>query len=317
MKVSKELKTGILVVVSFALLLWGISFLRGNDLFSSTRKFYVKYDNVEGLTTASKVTVNGLVVGRVSKIDLQPNDGSLVVELAVNNPMEITKNTKAVMYAPSMLGDKQIFLDIDRTSKELAQSGDFFANGSQNGLIDNLGAKADPLMAKLDQVMTNVNSLLFNVNNILTPTTQKNLQDAIANLNQSMQNVNAMTSKVDNMVASNQPKLNNIMADFNKSSNNLAQFSTQLEKIEIEKLQKIINNLETITVSLNTMMIDLNNGTGSAGKLLKDEKLYNNLEKASKELGQLLEDLKLNPKRYINLSVFGKKNIPYTEPVQN
>lgn len=316
MKVSKELKTGILVVVSFALLLWGISFLRGNDLFSSTRKFYVKYDNVEGLTTASKVTVNGLVVGRVSKIDLQP-DGSLVVELAVDNPMDITKTTKAVMYAPSMLGDKQIFLDIDRSSTVLAESGDFFANGSQNGLIDDLGAKADPLIAKMDEVMTNVNNLLINVNNTLDPATQHNLQTAIANLNQSMKNINAMTLRVDNMVASNQPKLNNIMADFNKSSNNLAQFSTQLEKIEIEKLQKIINNLETTSVSLNKMISDLNSGSGSAGKLLKDEKLYNNLEKASKELGQLLEDLKLNPKRYINLSVFGKKNIPYTEPVQN
>lgn len=316
MKLSKEIKTAILVIVSFVLVLWGITFLRGNDLFNAGKKFYVKYENVEGLTTASKVTVNGLVVGRVSKIDLQ-DDGSLIVELSINKPVDITKNTKAVIYAPSMLGDKQIFLDIDRSTNNLADNGDFLANGSVNGLIDNLGAKADPIMAKLDEVMTNVNALLVNVNNTLDPATQKNLQDAIANLNHSMKNVNGTTLKVDQMVATNQPKLNNIVNNFNKSSDNLAQFSLQLDKIEVENLQKIINNLESTTISLNTMLNDLNNGKGTAGKLLKDEKMYNNLEKASKELGQLLQDLKLNPKRYINLSIFGKKNIPYTEPIQN
>ncbi len=310
MKVTKEIKTAILVLVSIALLIWGITFLSGSNIFNSTRKFYVVYPNVEGLTTASSVTINGLVVGKVNKIQLMEN-GSLQVELLMTDPVDVPKTSKAVMYSPSFLGGKQISLEINYNETNFAQDGDFLEGGNMSGLLDGLGEKADPLIQKLDSVLLNVNKLVESINTTLDEETQKNLQEAIAELNQTMKNANGITSKFDRMVTENESKINNIVNDFGQTSKNLAAFSDDLDKVQLEKLQEILAKFDSAAASLDNMMKDVENGKGNLGKLLKEEQLYQNLEGATKELNELLEDVKLNPRRYINISVFGKSAAPY------
>ena len=310
MKVTKEIKTAILVLVSIVLLIWGITFLSGSNIFNSTRKFYVVYPNVEGLTTASSVTINGLVVGKVNKIQLMEN-GSLQVELLMTDPVDVPKTSKAVMYSPSFLGGKQISLEINYNETNFAQDGDFLEGGNMSGLLDGLGEKADPLIQKLDSVLLNVNKLVESINTTLDEKTQKNLQEAIAELNQTMKNANGITSKFDRMVTENESKINNIVNDFGQTSKNLAAFSDDLDKVQLEKLQEILAKFDSAAASLDNMMKDVENGKGNLGKLLKEEQLYQNLEGATKELNELLEDVKLNPRRYINISVFGKSAAPY------
>lgn len=310
MKVTKEIKTAILVLVSIALLIWGITFLSGSNIFNSTRKFYVVYPNVEGLTTASSVTINGLVIGKVNKIQLMEN-GSLQVELLMTDPVDVPKTSKAVMYSPSFLGGKQISLEINYNETNFAQDGDFLEGGNMSGLLDGLGEKADPLIQKLDSVLLNVNKLVESINTTLDEETQKNLQEAIAELNQTMKNANGITSKFDRMVTENESKINNIVNDFGQTSKNLAAFSDDLDKVQLEKLQEILAKFDSAAASLDNMMKDVENGKGNLGKLLKEEQLYQNLEGATKELNELLEDVKLNPRRYINISVFGKSAAPY------
>lgn len=310
MKVTKEIKTAILVLVSIVLLIWGITFLSGSNIFNSTRKFYVVYPNVEGLTTASSVTINGLVVGKVNKIQLMEN-GSLQVELLMTDPVDVPKTSKAVMYSPSFLGGKQISLEINYNETNFAQDGDFLEGGNMSGLLDGLGEKADPLIQKLDSVLLNVNKLVESINTTLDEETQKNLQEAIAELNQTMKNANGITSKFDRMVTENESKINNIVNDFGQTSKNLAAFSDDLDKVQLEKLQEILAKFDSAAASLDNMMKDVENGKGNLGKLLKEEQLYQNLEGATKELNELLEDVKLNPRRYINISVFGKSAAPY------
>jgi len=310
LKVTKEIKTAILVLVSIALLIWGITFLSGSNIFNSTRKFYVVYPNVEGLTTASSVTINGLVVGKVNKIQLMEN-GSLQVELLMTDPVDVPKTSKAVMYSPSFLGGKQISLEINYNETNFAQDGDFLEGGNMSGLLDGLGEKADPLIQKLDSVLLNVNKLVESINTTLDEETQKNLQEAIAELNQTMKNANGITSKFDRMVTENESKINNIVNDFGQTSKNLAAFSDDLDKVQLEKLQEILAKFDSAAASLDNMMKDVENGKGNLGKLLKEEQLYQNLEGATKELNELLEDVKLNPRRYINISVFGKSAAPY------
>lgn len=304
-----------MVLVSIALLIWGISFLNGSNIFSSSRKFYVKYPNVEGLSTASTVTINGLVVGKVNNIKLEGN-GELLVELLMTDPVDVPKSSKAMIYSPSFLGGKQISLDINYKDAALAQSGDFLTGGNVSGLLDGLGEKADPIVQKLDSVLYNVNVLVSNINRTLDPAAQKNLQDALAELNATMKNANAITGKFDRIVTTNESKINNIVSDFNKTSSNLSKFSSELDKIQLEKLQDILNKFDQSASSLQALLNDVQNGKGNIGKLMKEEELYQNLEKASKELNQLLEDVKLNPKRYINISVFGKTAQPYQEPTK-
>lgn len=313
MKISREIKTAILVLASVGLVVWGISFLSGNNIFKTSRTYLVEYPNVEGLSTASTVTVSGLVVGKVSSIQLQPNK-SLLVELTIDNPVEITKSTRAVIYAPSFLGGKQISLDINYDNPEVAESGYKLNGGNLNGLIDGLGEKVDPLAQKLDSVLYNVNVLVQGINNTLDPETQRNLREAVVELNATMKNVNGITGKFDRIVSTNEGKINNIVSDFNKTSSNLSKFSNDLDKIQLEKLQDVLNKFDKSASSLQAILSDVENGKGNIGKLVKEEDLYNNLQKASKELNQLLEDVKLNPKRYINISVFGKTAQPYSEP---
>lgn len=313
MKISKEIKAAILVLASVGLLIWGISFLAGTNLFSKTRVFYVKYPNVEGLSTASSVTINGLVVGKVNNIELQ-KDGELLVELLMTNDVEVPKSSKAVMYAPSFLGGKQISLEINYQDPTLAQTGDFLTGGNMSGLLDGLGEKADPIVQKLDSVLYNVNVLVGSLNNTLNPETQQNLQNALAELNATMKNANAITGKFDRIVTTNESKINAIVSDFNKTSENLSAFSNELDKIQLQKLQDILNKFDQAATTLNNLMTDVDQGKGNIGKLLKEEQLYQNIEDATKELNELLEDVKLNPKRYINISVFGKTSQPYVAP---
>ncbi len=310
MKVSKEIKTALLVLVSIALLLWGYNFLKGKNLFDSSRKFYVEYTNVEGLSTASAVTINGLGVGKVNHIAIQPN-GKLLVEILMTNPVEIPKSSKAIIYAPALIGGKQIAIETNYASREMAESGDYLIAGTQAGLLDGLGAKADPVMQKLDSVLYNVNKLVIGINGTLDPVAQKNLQNALAELNQTMVNAKGITSKFDRIVSSNEGKINNIMTDFNTTSQNLNKLSTNLSQAD---LNAIVSKFDHAATNLDNLISSIDRGEGNIGKLMKDETLYKNLNKASKELSQLLEDVKLNPKRYVSISVFGKNAGPYVAP---
>ncbi len=310
MKISKEIKTALLALTSIALLIWGYNFLKGNNIFDSSRKFYVEYDNVEGLTTASKVTVNGLIVGKINKIDIK-DTGKLVVEIMMTNPVEITKNSKALIYSPSLIGGKQIAINVDYASKELAKDGDYLVGDIQNGMIEELSGKADPVMQKLDSVLYNVNKLVVSLNNTLTSEAQANIQNALAELNSTMGNAKQITTKFDKIVTDNSTKVNTIMTDFSKTSKNLETLSGNLAQSDI---QSIIAKFDKAATSLNQVVANIEKGDGNVGKLLKDEQLYQNLNKASKELNMLLEDVKLNPNRYINISVFGRKQPAYSAP---
>lgn len=310
--ISREIKTAVLVLLSIGMLIWGYTFLNGKNLFNSSRTFFVEYDNVEGLSTASSVTINGMVVGKVHHISLK-GQGKILVELVMTDDVDIPISSKAVMYSPDLIGGKQIALQINYNDATLAKSGDYLQSGKMTGMIDDFTQKVDPIAKKLDSVLYNVNILVQSINKTLDPAAQKNLQESLAQLNATMGNANAITGKFDRIVSTNEAKINNIVSDFNTTSKNLSAFSNDLDKIQLQKLQDILNKFDSAASSLNQMMADANSGKGNIGKLMKEEQLYNNLESATKELNQLLEDVKLNPSRYINISVFGKKAQPYQE----
>lgn len=313
MKISRELKTAILVLSSLALLIWGYNFLKGSDLFGSSKKFYVNYDNVEGLAPGAGVTISGLVVGKVNSIILNEK-GKLLVEILMTNPIEVPKSSKALIYAPGFIGGKQISIEPNYADTNMAVSGDFLASGTQLGMLDSLGEKADPIAKKLDSVLLNVNTLVKSINNTLDPVAQKNLQNALAELNKTMINANGITTKFDRIVTNNEGRIDGIMTNFNATSKNLNTLSNDLAQSDIKA---IIGKFDNAASNLDKLLADIDKGNGNVGKLMKDEALYNNLNKASKELNQLLEDVKLNPKRYINISVFGKNPGQYVEPTSS
>lgn len=310
MKISKEIKTALLVIGSLALLIWGYNFLKGKDLFSSNRTFYVNYDNVEGLNQASTVTINGMIVGKVNNIFMN-NEGTITVELSVNSPIEIPASTVAEIYSPGMLDGKQVALIVDFSDGNLASSGDFLNSGVKIGLLDGLSGKADPIMVKLDSVLYNVNQLVVGLNNTLDDSLKASLQNSLAELNHTLKNTTQITTGFNRIVADNEQKIGTIVSDFSETSGNLKQMSEELAQAD---LKATLDKFEETADNLSNMMAKIESGEGNLGKLINDDELYNNLEGTSKELNQLIEDIKLNPKRYLNISVFGKKSTPYEEP---
>ncbi|WP_430613305.1 MlaD family protein [Flavobacterium sp. JP2137] len=309
MKISREIKTAILVLSAIMLFIWGYSFLKGKSLFDNSVKYYVLYDNVEGLTTSSHVTLNGLVVGKVSKITIQENTGKLIVEISMTNPFDLSKSTVAYIYSPGLIGGKQIGLEPNFNDKTLALSGDYLDGQIRMAFTDQLGEQLDPLQKKLELVLENANKMLASVNAILDEQAQQDIKNTLGNLNNTLANVNSITKNLDGLVVTNSVKLNSTMNNLSNASGNFSKLSDSLTALDINgtfaKLESASNNIDQI-------MGGIERGEGSVGKLLKDEQLYSNLNQASKELEELLRDLKLNPKRYVHFSLFGKKAKTFT-----
>lgn len=313
MKLSRELKTAILVIISILLFIWGYSFLKGRDLFVNYKRLYVTYTNVEGLTVAAPVTINGLTVGKVNSIQLDNTTGKLKVELQINTDFPITKNSQAEIYAPSPIGGKQIALKIVPNGP-LAVDGDNLISATKLGLTEQLANEVAPLKDKVTVLLDNANKMMENLNGVLDAKTKENLQQSLANLNETIAQFKQTAAQTNSMLADNKTKLSNTLGNAEKISANFSKVSDSLAKIE---LGKTVKKLESTMASVNTMMADMNSGKGTMGKLLKDEAMYNNFTNTSKELELLLQDLRLNPTRYVNVSLFGKKNKPYVAPVND
>lgn len=311
MKVSKEIKTAVLVIASILLFIWGYSFLKGRDLLTSYKELYVRYENVEGLSPSAPVTLNGFVIGKVSKIELQNTTGHFIVEMQIKSDFPIAKSSQANIYEPGFIGGKQIQIVPNFQDTSIAESGDFLPGRIIPGAVSSLAEKLTPLQEKVEKMVVSADMLLNNINTMLDAKTKEHLQSSIANLDATMAEFKSASHSVNEMLADNKTKIGSTMTNVDKASANFAKISDSLAKADIGRTVK---KLESTLASVDKIMAEVQSGKGTMGKLLKDETLYNNFAKTSKELELLLQDLRLNPTRYVNVSLFGKKNKPYVAP---
>ena len=311
MKITKEIKTGILVLSSIALFIWGYSYLKGRDLLNEYKIIYVEYDNVEGLASNAPITINGLVVGKVSNITLQNTTGKLLVELQVKSAFPFSKSSIVAIYEPGLIGGKQIQIIPNFDDKNLAVNGDTLKSDVKKGLTDLVADKLSPLQEKVEKMVVNADLLLKNLNDVLDTKSKENLKSSISNLNETLAGFNTAAKNVNTILVDNKGKIDGTLSNLNKVSSDFTKISDSLSKANFGQ---IVKNLEKTLVSVDKIMSEVQSGKGTFGKMLKDESLYNNLDKTSKELELLLQDVRLNPTRYVNVSVFGKKNKPYTSP---
>lgn len=314
MKFTREVKTGILALSAIALLIFGYSFLKGKNLLDSDRTFYAVYDNVEGLIPSSPVTINGLVVGKVVSIKFADNKGNLVVEFNVSSDFSFSKNSEAMVYGGDLIGGKSLAINpIYEVGKE-AKDKDTLPGRVKAGLLELVNEQLTPLQLKLESAIKDADTLLTSVNGILSVDNKNNLNSIFKDLSITVRNFKGASGSLNNILSGNEEKLNTTLSNLDKMSTNLNQFSDSLSKVNIGKL---VNDLDAVLVNFEKISKDLEVGKGTAGKLLKDDQLYNNLDRASKELELLLQDLRLHPTRYVNISVFGKKNKPYVKPTDS
>ncbi|QDO94819.1 MCE family protein [Formosa sediminum] len=303
MKITKEIKIAVLVIAGVIFLIFGINFLKGENLFSSSRTFYINYNNVEGLTLSTPVTISGLQVGTVKDITLK-DDASLVVTIIIDNDYSFSKNSTAELYDTSLIGGKSIAIIPALDNAELAKDGDYLVASRKSGLTDIVGEKLAPLQEKIESLTQNADSLLLSFNDIFDESTTANLKGSIAALEETISSFKSTSQSLNGILKTNEGNINNTLANLSHTSDNFSKLSDSLATTNISG---IVNSLEQSLASFNSVLDNVNNGEGSLGKLLTDDKLYNNIEGATLQLEQLLQDMKLNPKRYVHFSVFGKK----------
>ncbi len=313
MKITKEIKAGILVIASISLFIWGYSYLKGKDILNDYKTFFVKYDNVEGLASTAPITINGLVVGQVSGIKLQPN-GEILVQLQIKNDFPFSKSSVVAIYEPGLIAGKQLQIIPNFKDNSVAVSGDTLTSSVKKGLTDLVSDKLAPLQQKIEKMIVNADLLLTNLNEVLDTKSKENLKNSISNLSKTIEGINSVVDNTNSILLNNKGNIDKTLTNLNKVSTDFSKISDSLSKANITK---VVTNLEKTLSNVDKIMNDVQSGKGSLGKMVKDDALYNNLEKTSKELELLLQDLRLNPTRYVNVSLFGKKNKPYKAPTDS
>ncbi|WP_159020159.1 MlaD family protein [Algibacter sp. L3A6] len=313
MKISREVKTGILVLLGIILFIFGFNYLKGQNLLDSSKTYYAVYDNVEGLAPATPVTINGLNVGKVISLKFKGDgSGKLLVELLVDNDFEFSKNSIAQLYDTGLIGGKAVAIIPAFDNAGTAENGAMLTGKIKAGLTDALASQLTPLQAKIEIMLTSADALISNLNDVLDEKGKANLKSSLASLSETMNSFQGTSKALNNIMQTNQSKITTVLTNAESASNDLAKMTGELSKTDLAATMK---NLETTLASFENIMANLEKGEGTMGKLLKDDDLYDNLEGATAELESLLLDFKLHPNRYTR--ILSKKEIPYQEPETN
>lgn len=310
-KNSRELKTGAVVVLVITLFIWGFNFLKGHNVFDGrSNTYFTRYANVQGLSTASPVTVNGFQIGRVVDISFDEDldrRGQLVVKFSIEKSFDFGKNSIAKIYSASLMGGKSLAI-IPSYDSEIAESGDFLKGEIESDIFSSVGEKLNPLQSKLESVITSADSLLVNINQILDVDSRNHIKSTIASLDGAMVNLERLTLNSELLVIENRKSLRSSMENVEHVTENFSSLSDTLIEANLGGL---LAKIDSTMANLNSISMKIDNADGTIGKFVNDPAVYDNLDKATKELGELLEDLKLHPKRYVHVSVFGKKEKEY------
>ena len=341
----KEIYIGIMALMTLLVGIWGFNFIKGSNILKKNNEFYSYYGNVKELAKASAVTVSGYKVGTITGIELNPKDVSKVkVTYQVDAAIGVPTDAIAVIRNSSFIGGKELALQFKELcgdgkscvpdggeikSKTLGLIGSMVDFSEADPLVNTVSESFDVIVDKITQ--DTANSQLYATYNNLDQAID-NLADVTKSLDILIRNSNkSLTSTLDNLdaisqnVASNNQKVNSIISNLDHASKDLAALNLDqtLGKVNgtLDNTNSTVTQLKEAAVSANTTIkslqtsIDQMNSTeGSLGLLLNDKTLYTNLEETSDNLSLLLQDLRLNPKRYVNVSLIGRKNEKYTVP---
>ncbi len=310
MKITREIKTAILVLGGVALFIYGYSFLKGNSIFKVTKTVYAIYQEVEGLISGAKVSINGLSVGKISKIDFLPNTTKILVTMDVREELDFSNKSTAMLYETGLIGGKAIAIVPVFDTQRVVKDGDTLQTTVKPGLTELINRQIEPLQIKIESMLSSADSLFAGVSNVLDKDTQVNLKRTLENLSITTNNLNKASLATVEILDTNQEQLNATFSNIKDTSDNLRSIT---DSISNAQLSHTIRSFTKTVEGLNKIVSTIESGQGTAGKLINDETLYQNLTDASRELESLLRDLKNHPKRYVHFSLFGKKEKPYAK----
>ena len=310
MNFSKEIKTALLILSGIVIFIFGFNYLKGSSLLDNEINVHTLYADVEGLVVGANVTINGLNVGKVKKIDFDENFEKIKVSFSLRNDLTFSNQSIAQLYEAGLIGGKAIAILPDYSAARPVQDDDVLPSSIKPGLTELVNQQIAPLQNKLEGLLTSADSLFAGVSNVLNYNTQNNLKLALEGVTQSIDNVNKLSNSLSRVVNSNEKVFNSTLSHLEHTTNNLAILSDSLKQLP---LASTVQHLEKTTAQIQQLVEKMEKGEGSLGKLLNEETLYNKLLYSAEALETLLVDLKLHPKRYVHFSIFGKKETTPTK----
>ena len=314
---NKELKIGLLAIIAIMVLVFGINYLKGINILNDNRNFYAVYENIGGLKVGDPVMVNGYKVGMVSDLTLLiEKNQNLLVTINIEKEFEMPSNTVCKIVNQDLLGTKGITLILGDAS-DLLELGDTLISDIEGTLQSAVNAQILPLKNKAEELIGSIDSVMIIITAVLNKNTRESLRNSFQSLDETFLLMSSTMLKVDSLVNKNDERISKVVQ-------NLESITTNLESSNGE-IKTILTNFATLSDSLvkadivetlrnvSEITSKINNGEGSIGLLLKDDKIYANFEKSTRELAALLEDIKKNPSRYVNFSLIGGGK-PYVEP---
>ena len=307
MKLSYEFKTALLVLSGIFLFIVMINYLKSNDIFVSDRSFYAIYDDVEGVSTGTPVTISGFNVGSVQDIRFYGNNSELLLKFRVENDFEFSTNSIVQIYETGLIGGKALAI-IPVEGKNLAVSGDTLQSDIAPGLTELVNDKLSPLQEKIESMVVSADSLLIAVNSVFDTSTKENLTSSIENFSLTIESAKKSIDVLEKVIGGNENSLNSIINNMDESLKNFSELSENFDELDL-----VIENLSKSSANINSITSEIKAGDGLVNKVVYDEGFVKSLDEISSNINLLLEDLRMNPKRYVHFSLFGKKNKTYSK----
>lgn len=309
-RISKEFKSGFIFLLAIIFLVYGLKYLKGLNVFQTNKPYYAIYDDIDGLQIGSSIRLNGFNVGMVNNIILN-SDNNLVVTLNIDGLDNIPENSICKIVNQDLMGTKGVSLILGQ-SNSFANSGDTLLGRVENSLQDEVNAQILPLKNKAEGLIGSVDSLLTIVTAVLNKNTRNSLSNSIKSLDETFEILSKTMVKIDSMVYDNDARVSKVLSNLESITTNLNDSNSGIKPIlyNLSSISDTLSNANfgSLVNNINTISNNINSGSGSLTKLMNDEKLYNNLEKSTSELAELIEDIKNNPKRYVNFSILGGTN---------
>jgi phospholipid/cholesterol/gamma-HCH transport system substrate-binding protein len=312
MKIANETKVGLMAVIALAGLILGFYFLKGSSLFQHSKKLYALFDNVDGMDVSNAVQIDGLTVGDISAITETDKDLSrgVLVTITLKKDVRIPVNSVATLNPGIIQASTIVVAKGDAT--EYLGNGDTLLTKKKPNIISQIQQNIDPIVAKLNGTLTSLDSLIEVIGGMFDPRTKNNFSSIVANLAASSAGLQNLLNNQTGYLAQSLKNLNEFTANLSKNNDHITHTLDNLdrttESLSSAKISETVQNLNGTLTDLRAAIARINSNNGSLGLLINDKRLYQSMEATTRSLNTLLDDLRLHPKRYVNISVFGKKD---------
>ena len=311
LRLTKEIKAGLIVVLGITALILGFSYLKSNSLLGKSTTLHAVYDHVGGLQSGTAVSLNGFSVGTIDDITFLDESGKLMVSFTLTTDLPIPADSKAELYDTSVLGGKGLQIVLGTPGSAIAQNGDTLISMVKMGMTDRITELMEPLEAKVNSAIVETDLLMKNINQLLDTDSQALLRETLKNFSETSTSLKVISQNVSENLAANEKALGTILENTAELTANLSTVSQTLNEADLKGL---MTNLDASISATKEILEGIKNGDGAVGQIFTNQELYVSLTSNLNQLEWLLQDLRLNPKRYLSVSVFGKKQKDFVAP---